>query len=307
MAIALSVTALALVLILHAVSLGRSRRQGRRLRRLQEHTLRRMALLEQLMRATCARAAAAALQREGAAPAMPIEFRSQHGEDVFLYELLDGQRHGFFIEAGAFDGYTMSTSYAFEAMGWRGLLVEPIPQRCEQARQRRAGSRVVHGALGRRGATGEIQIVRYASAEELCSHVIDAGVAGRPAGPEQLETVTAPLIPLDRLLEDEQAPIDFFVLDVEGAELDALDGFDLARHRPRIMIVEDHSMEHDSAVGMRLHDCGYVTAGWIAYNRIMIAAHQPALLERARTLLSRPEVGLPAPEAPPGQREPASG
>jgi hypothetical protein len=46
---------------------------------------------------------------------------------------------------------------------------------------------------------------------------------------------------LDDVLADAGSPeIDFMSLDVEGFELQVLRGFDLARHRPAMLLVEDH-------------------------------------------------------------------
>ena len=47
---------------------------------------------------------------------------------------------------------------------------------------------------------------------------------------------------LDDILEQAEAPmpIDFVSIDVEGHEVEVLSGFDLARWRPRLILVEDH-------------------------------------------------------------------
>jgi Methyltransferase FkbM domain len=60
--------------------------------------------------------------------------------------------------------------------------------------------------------------------------------AVRPAG-----AVEVPLTTLDRLLEENGAPtpLDFLAIDVEGHEIDVLRGFDFARWRPRLMLIED--------------------------------------------------------------------
>lgn len=74
---------------------------------------------------------------------LPMQLQSQFGEDAFLMDLFDGRTEGFFIEAGAFDGRRLSATYVLEALGWTGLLVEPMPDRFEQCRAARPGSRVV--------------------------------------------------------------------------------------------------------------------------------------------------------------------
>ena len=56
----------------------------------------------------------ARLQREGRKPALPVEACSQWGEDVLLWDLFGGKTDGFFIEAGAFDGYTFSVTYLLD-------------------------------------------------------------------------------------------------------------------------------------------------------------------------------------------------
>lgn len=86
----------------------------------------------------------------GAAP--PVRFLAQHGEDAFLWELFEGRLGGYYVEAGAYDGVTISATYALEAAGWTGLLVEPMPSRYEACRAARPGSRVVRAAVGARGA-----------------------------------------------------------------------------------------------------------------------------------------------------------
>jgi len=56
--------------------------------------------------------------------------------------------NGFFVEAGANDGYTQSNTYYFEKMkGWSGVLVEPIPQLYRKCVKERSNSVVFNCAL----------------------------------------------------------------------------------------------------------------------------------------------------------------
>lgn len=40
-------------------------------------------------------------------------------------DIFEGQMEGFFIDAGAYDGYTNNVTYAFEAMGWTAVSSKP--------------------------------------------------------------------------------------------------------------------------------------------------------------------------------------
>jgi len=57
-------------------------------------------------------------------------------------------RGGFFIEAGANDGYSQSNTYFLEKkLGWRGILIEGIPKLYEKCKKERTGSLVYNYAL----------------------------------------------------------------------------------------------------------------------------------------------------------------
>ncbi|MCL4237598.1 MAG: hypothetical protein KJ047_05045 [Anaerolineae bacterium] len=41
---------------------------------------------------------------------------------------------GFFVELGANDGLSQSNTYYYERwQGWRGILIEPVPELCQRA------------------------------------------------------------------------------------------------------------------------------------------------------------------------------
>ena len=76
------------------------------------------------------------------------------GSDRYSYTALNGldrklqayldYRDGFFIEAGANDGLTQSNTYWLERFrGWRGLLVEGLPDLAAACRRNRPRSRTV--------------------------------------------------------------------------------------------------------------------------------------------------------------------
>jgi hypothetical protein len=70
-----------------------------------------------------------------------------HGIDVKLDAIID-REGGFFVEAGAHDGFTQSNTYWLERFrGWHGLLVEPMPELVAEARLSRPAATIVQCAL----------------------------------------------------------------------------------------------------------------------------------------------------------------
>ncbi|MBL8874363.1 MAG: FkbM family methyltransferase [Phycisphaerae bacterium] len=217
----------------------------------------------------------------GKPPRGLVEFHGQFGEDCVLYELFEGKQDGFFIEAGAFNGVDFSVSYAFEQLGWNGLLVEALPNRAEECRQRRPHSRVVHAALGPPNAG---PTATFSSTNDFYGGMLSRRTptgTGAPAVPEApSQEITVPLVTLDTLLESHTGPIDFVSLDLEGGEPEALQGFSLARFRPRVMLIEDNGLGQRSPLVQFMSTQPYTLAGWNEINALYIRSDEKALLER---------------------------
>jgi FkbM family methyltransferase len=225
----------------------------------------------------------------GRRPVLPLEFTSQCGEDCWLWDLFEGQLDGFYIEVGAFDGYTCSVTYPFEAIGWKGVLVEPIPEKFELARARRPNSRVVHAALAGPGSKGTctfnvVDAARPHSGMLSFLAVKPANTSEVKASGGQVRKVTVPVTSMNAVLEGHQGPIDFAVIDVEGAEVDLLRGFDLAKYRPRVLVVEEGFPSMNSPAKTYLASFPYSPAGYVWINRVYIRNDEEALLKRAAAL-----------------------
>lgn len=171
-----------------------------------------------------------------------------NGLDRKLAQIFEA-REGFFIEAGANDGYTQSNTYFFEKMrNWTGILIEPIPELCARCRRERPRSVVVQAALVRpEHGSDEIEMdfaglmsvsARAFGDKEARRRHVAAGLTQH--GVDRTYTVKVPARTLSSIIDTYAAgrEIDLLSLDVEGSELEALAGLDLARHAPRYLLVE---------------------------------------------------------------------
>jgi FkbM family methyltransferase len=159
---------------------------------------------------------------------------SQFGEDLLLWKYFGERRQGFFLEAGANHPTLRSQTWLFEQNGWTGILVEPLAANCALLRRERPHSRVFQLALGSPEQCGRARFSVAAGSDAYSGLVLQDGVAQERT--EEVEIRT-----LDQVLAEAANPkLDFVSLDVEGAELDVLNGFDLPRHQPGVLLVEDH-------------------------------------------------------------------
>jgi FkbM family methyltransferase len=226
-------------------------------RRVWREVFRLRAELVALHRELVAARKACVLATAAPSPRLPLMMPSQNGEDVVLWEFFEGKRDGFYVEVGAYDGVGFSNTYFFEAVGWDGLLVEAVPSLHQAACQSRPNSRVVHAAAGRQAGTVRLTVVEgEGGVATLSSATPDRQRIVREGG--RMREIDVPLVRLDSLLEDVRQPIDFVSIDVEGLELAVLEGFDLQRFAPRVLVVEDNAQGADPRVPEYLGRHGYV-------------------------------------------------
>lgn len=172
-----------------------------------------------------------------------------HDMDRKLNRIID-RDGGYFVEAGGNDGFTQSNTYWLERFrGWSGLLVEPMPELVAEARLERPGATVVEAALVPAGypeptvtmVFGDLMTTVRGTREGAED---DWAAAGLALGWRDPREAAVPARTLSDILDEVGAPeIDLLSLDVEGFEVQALEGLDLERHAPRYVLVEMHDIE----------------------------------------------------------------
>jgi FkbM family methyltransferase len=160
----------------------------------------------------------------------------QAGEGELIWEFFGRNAAGFFVEVGANDPQNGSQTWFLEQRGWRGILVEPLSRFYEPLKAARPGSRVVQAACGPPGhpAKAELFVGENSEHSSLQPNLVDADTC-------YVQKETVRVLTLDEVLAETGNPaVDFVSIDVEGLQLEVLKGFDLQRHRPALLFVEDH-------------------------------------------------------------------
>jgi FkbM family methyltransferase len=153
-----------------------------------------------------------------------------------ILQAFDFARAGFFIEVGANDPRLNSLTYLLERLGWSGMLVDPLSTCYEKLRRTRPRSRSFRCACVSPDKVGTITL--HAPDPSSVVATVEKNVDDFDIKYAFTETCDA--VTLDSLVEQVRpARIDFLSIDTEGTELDVLLGFDLARHRPRLILIED--------------------------------------------------------------------
>jgi len=146
-----------------------------------------------------------------------------------------GDIKGYFVEVGAKEPRERSQTWFLEQAGWTGVLVEPQPDLAVQLRAKRK-ARVFEVACSSPENAG--RNLSFHVAGPLSS--LDRHHMAPGAMPERV--ISVPVRTLDSILTEAGTPVgfDFLSIDVEGHEIEVLCGFDIARWKPRLILLEDH-------------------------------------------------------------------
>lgn len=199
---------------------------------------------------------------------------AQFGEDMLIDRVFE-HALGTAVDVGACDGVSISNTLHLEERGWRVLCIEANPAYEEALRKNR--KEIMMCAVGAENADGvdfsiyEVQPGNFEAISALkpdIAEVISHRDRGFHIGPPRVVKVSVRT--LDWCLE--QAGIeglDLASIDVEGGEAEVLSGFDLARWKPRMVILEDHG---EASHRSRMCRAGYYLRWRSGVNDIFLRA-----------------------------------
>lgn len=190
---------------------------------------------------------------------------AQFGEDVKLYRLLSSSPtgmhpNGVYVEVGGNDGITGSNTYLFERLGYRCVVVEPIPYLARRIRETRrcvvvqSAADRIEGPAGFLIAHGGDTLSTLDNENRFRSRVDEHPHL------EEIRVITKTLntILVEAGLTESVDRLELVSIDVEGNELSVLQGFSIERWRPRVVIIEDNSFGRDRTVGSWFARRGYL-------------------------------------------------
>lgn len=183
-------------------------------------------------------------------------YYAQFNEDKILNKIFN-KKTGQCVEVGGFDGVTGSNTYFFEKIGWRCLIVEPMPDFCQKIKSVR---KCEIAELAASNKAGTVEFYVAAGVETLSTiEKNDQHFARiKSLSDKAIRKITVKTARLnDILLEHQMTNIDFLTIDVEGHEMSVLLGMSFDEIKPRILIIEDNSNGADDEVKRFMESVSY--------------------------------------------------
>lgn len=148
---------------------------------------------------------------------------------------------GTFVEVGAYDGITHSNTLPLIKAGWSGIYIEPILEyfiKCSKNLSEYKKAVILNKAVANFFGTSEmIKRGEWSTIDGSYNKLVN----DHPSASEDLGKETVMVMPLDSILMDQKIEnIDLLVIDVEGSEIEVLQGFSIDRYSPKMIIIELH-------------------------------------------------------------------
>eukprot|EP00927_Polykrikos_kofoidii_P056054 TRINITY_DN50237_c0_g1_i1.p1 TRINITY_DN50237_c0_g1~~TRINITY_DN50237_c0_g1_i1.p1 ORF type:complete len:431 (+),score=48.13 TRINITY_DN50237_c0_g1_i1:70-1362(+) len=204
-----------------------------------------------------------------------IDWQGQLAQDALALGLRHCKKEGFYLDIGANDGEYHSNTAVLDRAGWSGLCVDPFP-----LNMRNRSCQVVQVALYNTSG----QLVEFATAGEFGGIVSKAAEKRWESGPTTAALASSEMRTnasivrlfterLDVLLEAVGAPsvIDYMSVDVEGMEVEVLQGFPFKTHVARVVTVE-HNQDNKrrDLIWSLLRENGYTYLGQLRWDDVYV-------------------------------------
>ncbi len=146
-------------------------------------------------------------------------------------------KNGFFIDIGANDGVNQSTTWYYEkTLNWKGVLIEPLPHIYKELKKNRSDKNFFFNvaAVSKNYKKKNIEIIY--SKDSLTAKIKNFETNYKNKKSVNVEALTIKNI-LNKIVSKNKK-IDFFSLDVEGAEFEVLDGIDFSENKIKYFLIE---------------------------------------------------------------------
>jgi len=203
--------------------------------------------------------------------------------DLAIQKYFDSEYVGTCIDIGAGLGTDRSNTYYFEKKYWTCLCIEPNPNLYNHMRMyRRLALNLACSNHDKKSAPFYVYVVDQNNQEAISSLVVDQRlVESHKEIINETYKIEVEVKKLDTILSRINIEkIDFLSIDTEGTELDVLQGFDIKKWSPKLLVVENNF--NDTKVKEYLSQFGYILSERIGVNDFYLRSDEKPVIENKK-------------------------
>jgi FkbM family methyltransferase len=167
-----------------------------------------------------------------------VKSYSQAAEDLIIQRLMgNASATGSYLDIGSGMPKSGSNTYLFYKLGWSGIVIDPIQTNIRATQRARPRDIIIQACVANKmGETTFYEFIPY-QVSTLSETARDEALS---SGAILKRAMRIPVITVASLeLQVSQAEPFFMSIDVEGSEMEVLEGIDWSFFRPRVICIED--------------------------------------------------------------------
>jgi hypothetical protein len=172
---------------------------------------------------------------------------SSYGEDRVLAHLFRNYSNGFYVDFGCYDPIYASNTYLLHKRGWRGLNIDANPVSVEKFESQRPNDINKNIAISASEEIVELLIFGDMASSNTTSKAFSLEISARQ-DVEILKTLSLSAMRTEEIFDlylPPQTKIDFWNIDIESLDYEALISNNWDRYRPSIIAIEDFEFRSD--------------------------------------------------------------
>lgn len=184
------------------------------------------------------------------------EYFSQNREDLILSAFFQDKRDGFYIDVGGFDPDYDSVTKYFYKRGWRGVNIEPQPEKFKRFVKKRTRDINIQEGISDKSGMAKLRVYKSGGLSTLSKKLQDQYRVQPSEEVNSFRDVEIRISTLAEVLDQFKIPnvIDFMKVDVEGFEYGVLAGNNWQKYKPTVICIESNHVEKDWRPILRKND-----------------------------------------------------
>lgn len=164
---------------------------------------------------------------------------SQDNQDYIIYEnFFKNKRNGFFCDIGGNHPLKINNTLYFEELGWNGVAFEPLPHMSKLWAEHRKAKLFPFALSDSEGKVTFTVVKDVTGWEDMLSFVKETRDVNYDYETEEIQVQTKIFKKI--MKEENITHIDYLSLDVEGHELNVLNGIDFDAVRINVLTIENN-------------------------------------------------------------------
>lgn len=171
----------------------------------------------------------------------PMPAHAEDGEDIAASRYFGWPCKGVYVDVGCNHAMDCNNTYLFYQLGWRGIAIDANKAHAESFAKHRPDDVFVHAGVA--AEPGDLTFYHFDIADRIST--LDRATAEDWKAREKIEwrEEVVPVRTINEILTSNNiTQVDLLSIDIENKDDEVIRTFDFTRWRPRVILIEDHTL-----------------------------------------------------------------